>query len=100
VFFQVHRCRGSQRGMRKKRVAPFTLYEIRQTFISSLLDAGADIAMVPRLAGHEDPAITSRYDRRDEAAKQPASELVRVPYGPHKASIGASNSSHVTHICG
>jgi len=76
VAFNVLAKRVKQAGLKDK----LTPHDLRRSFATYLLDAGADVFSVQRLMGHAQPQTTMRYDRRDEDAKREAVKLLTIPY--------------------
>lgn len=70
------------RRAREAGVKELTPHDFRRTFVSDLLDSGADISVVQKLAGHSKVETTQRYDRRQVAVQREAVNRLSTNYTP------------------
>ncbi len=73
--------KGLQARALKAGVARLSPHDFRRTFVGDLLEAGADLSTVSKLAGHADTKTTAGYDRKPAEARRKAVGLLHVPFG-------------------
>ncbi len=69
-----------RRRAEQAEIRAFSPHDLRRSFVSHLLGAGADISLIAKMAGHASVSTTARYDRRGEIEKAKASQLLHLPY--------------------
>ena len=58
----------------------FTPHDLHRSFVDEILETGAVLSSVERLADQARGRTTQRYSRRGERAKSRAAEILLVPY--------------------
>jgi integrase len=67
-----------QRGM-QAGIPHCTPHDMRRTFVGDLLDAGADLSVTSKAAGHASTDTTRGYDRRTLRAQRDATDRLTLP---------------------
>jgi integrase len=67
---------GWEKALRKARITGFRFHDLRHTFASNLIIAGADLVTVKELFGHKTIAMTMRFAHLNQEHKKKAVELL------------------------
>jgi hypothetical protein len=73
--------------------------DMRRTYISELLDAGADLASVQKMVAHGGATAMAGYDRRGDATRRRAADLVHVPFSRGRPERAATESNAARTSC-
>lgn len=75
------RARPARQARQTDRIAlALATHDLRRSFVSELLEVGADLSVVQQLTGHASVATTTRYDWCGDKAKRRAVALLHVPF--------------------
>ena len=59
-------------------VLKLSTHDFRRTYAGEFMDAGGDVLQAGTTMGHDDPATTKRYDRRDERAIRDVVDKMKI----------------------
>lgn len=70
--------RVQRRAAQAAGLGKVTPHDLRRSFVTALLESGADVLTTQRLAGHASAATTALYDRRPDQEARKAAQSVRL----------------------
>lgn len=57
-------------------------HDFRRSLVGEMFSAGVDVAVIGKVVGHSNPAVTMRYDTRGDSVQVAAMTAVQVPFVP------------------
>jgi len=85
--------KGFATALKKSKILDFRFHDLRHTFASSLVMAGADLATIQKLLGHKDIKMTLRYAHLSSVHLQDAVGLLDKNKNYHNFIIAGENEN-------
>lgn len=93
AIYNVIKKRGAEAG-----IGNITPHDLRRTFATNLLEAGADLSAVRDLLGHASIGTTSGYTRSREQTKRRAAAFATFPYKGRRIRVEGGEPEQMTLI--